>query len=185
MIDKRWLLACGLVVGVCLVIIFLVPFFISADAFRPTIESQLSAGLGRNVTIGKLSFSLMRGSLSAEDIAISDDPSFSSVPFMQAHKLDVGIEVIPFLLHKQVRITSLKMDAPSIQLIDPASGTLYVVGPWIIYTVMALDEADRGPAIFGLGPQHRRIRDCKRQCDGFNNPGHREAIPIHRSKSHN
>ena len=122
LIDKRWLLACGLVVGVCLLIIFLVPFFISADAFRPTIESQLSAGLGRNVTIGKLSFSLMRGSLSAEDIAISDDPSFSSVPFMQAHKLDVGIEVIPFLLHKQVRITSLKMDAPSIQLIEHASG---------------------------------------------------------------
>jgi AsmA protein len=122
LIDKRWLLVCGVGVGVCLFIIFLVPFFVSADAFRPTIESQLTTALGRNVTMGKLSFSLMHGSLSAEDIAISDDPSFSNVPFIQAQKLGVGIEVIPFLLHKQVRITGLKIDTPSIQLIEHASG---------------------------------------------------------------
>lgn len=121
--DKRWLLAGALVLGVLLFVIFLVPFFVNAETFRPTIESQLSAALRREVTVGKLSFSLMKGSLSAEDIVIADDPAFSKVPFLQAKKLDVGVEILPLLSHRQVHITSLTIDTPSIQLIQHANGT--------------------------------------------------------------
>jgi AsmA protein len=121
-VEKRWVVFGAVVVGVFLVIIFLVPFFVNADTFRPTIEDQLSTALGRNVSLGKLSFSLLNGSLIAEDIAISDDLAFSKVPFVQAKKLDVGVEVLPLLFHRQVRITRLTIDTPSIQLIEHASG---------------------------------------------------------------
>jgi AsmA protein len=120
--DKRWIVLGAVVVGVFLFVIFLVPFFVNADTFRPTVESQLSSALGRNVTLGKLSFSLLNGSLMAEDIAIADDPAFSKVPFIQAKKLDVGVEILPFLFHHDVRITKLLIDTPSIQLVEHANG---------------------------------------------------------------
>ena len=121
--EKRWVLIGAVIVGIFLIIIFLVPFFVNADTFRPTVESQLSSALGRNVTLGKLSFSLVGQSLVADDIAIADDPAFSNVPFIQAKKLDVGVEILPFLIHREVRITKLSIDTPSIQLIEHANGT--------------------------------------------------------------
>jgi AsmA protein len=120
--NKPWMLIGAVVVGIFLLLILVVPFFVNADTFRPTVESQLSSALGRKVTLGKFSFSLLSGSLVAEDIAISDDPAFSAVPFIQAKKLDVGVELLPFLFHRDVRITKLIIDTPSIQLIQHTSG---------------------------------------------------------------
>lgn len=120
--DKRWLLIGALVVGVFLFIILLVPFFMNADTYRPTIEAQLSRALGRELTMGKLTFSLMQGSLVADDVVIADDPAFSNVPFVQAKSLAVGVEIFPFLLHHQVRITKIKIDTPSMQLIEHPNG---------------------------------------------------------------
>lgn len=120
--KKPWMVFAAVIVAVFLLIILVVPFFVNADTFRPTVESQLASALGRNVTLGRLSFSLLAGSLVAEDIAIADDPAFSSVPFIQAKKLDVGVELLPFLFHHEVRITKLDIDTPSIQLIQHESG---------------------------------------------------------------
>ena len=122
MIDKRWFFVGVFVVGVFLAVILLLPFFLNADSFRPTIETQLSNALGRTVTMGKLSFSLMQASLVADDVVISDDPAFSDVPFLQAKALGVGVEIIPLLSHREVRITGLTLDTPSIQLIQHATG---------------------------------------------------------------
>lgn len=120
--NKRWLTIGGIVVGVFLFVIILVPFFVNAETFRPTVESQLSSALGRKVAMGKLSFSVLGGSLNAEDITIADDPAFSNVPFIQAKKLDVGVEIFPLVFHRQVHVTKLTIDTPSIQLIEHASG---------------------------------------------------------------
>lgn len=120
--EKRWLVFGGIAVAIALFIILLVPFFVNAETFRPAIESQLTSALGRNVTMGKLSFSLLGGSLNAEDITIADDPAFSKVPFIQAKKLDVGVEILPLVFHRQLHITNLTIDTPSIQLIEHVSG---------------------------------------------------------------
>jgi AsmA protein len=120
--DKRWLVIGAVVVGVSLFVILLVPFFVNADAFRPTIESQLSSALGREVTLDRLTFSVLQRSLVAEGITIADDPDFSKVPFIQAKTLEVGIEILPFLLHREVTITGLTIGTPSIQLLEHANG---------------------------------------------------------------
>lgn len=122
MFEKRWVLVSVVFVGVFLLIILIMPFFVNADTFRPTVENQLSSALGRKVTLGRLSFSLIAGSLVAEDIAIVDDLAFSSVPFIQAKKVDVGVRILPFLFHRQVNITKLAIDSPSIQLIQHENG---------------------------------------------------------------
>ena len=119
---KRWVkIAVGVVVAVVLILV-IVPLFVNADTFRPTVEDQLSSLLGRRVTFDHLSFSLFAGSLVAQNIAIADDPGFSTSPFIQAKKLDIGVEVMPFLFSRQVRITNFTIDSPAVQLIQNRAG---------------------------------------------------------------
>lgn len=119
---KVLLVVVALVIGGVLTVIFLLPFFLNADSFRPTIEAQLSSALGRTVSLGRLSFSLVHGSLVADELAISDDPDFSNVPFLQAKSLNVGVDTLPLLMHHEVHISGLTIDSPSIQLIEHTNG---------------------------------------------------------------
>ena len=119
---KQWVLVVLAVIFLIVFVLSLVPFFVNAEAFRPTIEGQLSSALGREVTVGHLTFAIMAGSLDADDISIADDPQFSAVPFIQAKKLNVGVEILPIVFHHRVYITKLNIDTPSIQLIQNASG---------------------------------------------------------------
>lgn len=118
---KHWVkIAVALVVLIA--VVGLVPFFVNADSFRPLLETQLSSAIGRTVSLGHLSFSLIEGSLVAKDISVSDDPAFSTAPFLQAKELYIGVEVLPLLLHRQVRITRITAESPAIQLIHAADG---------------------------------------------------------------
>ncbi len=120
---KHWVKIVIAVVALLVIVFGLVPFFINADTFRPAIESQLSSALNRKVTLGHLSLSLISGSLVAENISIADDPSLSSTPFLEAKKLDLGIELGQFLFHHSVQITKLTIDTPAIDLIHLENGT--------------------------------------------------------------
>ncbi len=120
---KRWIQAITAVAVLGLVILLVIPFVVNADSFRPQIESQLSSSLNRKVTLGHLSLSLLTGSLVAEDISIADDPALSSTPFLEAKKLNLGIEIGQLLFHRTVKITELKVDSPAIHLIHLANGT--------------------------------------------------------------
>ena len=100
----------------------LLPLFINANTFRSTLETQLSSALDRKVTLGNLSFSVFSGSLVADNISIVDDPAFSARPFLQAQSLQIGVEVMPLLLHRQLRVTSFVADSPSINLVHNAQG---------------------------------------------------------------
>jgi AsmA protein len=110
------------VVVLLLLVVLLVPLFINANTFRPTLESQLSDALGRKVTLGSLSFSLFSGSLVADNISIADDPAFSPKPFLEAKSLHIGVEVGPLLFHRQLVVTNFVTDSPSINLVHNAQG---------------------------------------------------------------
>ena len=119
---KQWVLIVAAVLFLALFVLSLVPFFVNAESFKPTIESQLSSALGREVIVGNLTFSIMAGSLDADDISIADDPNYSAVPFIQAKKVNVGVEILPIVFSHQLHITKLNIDTPSIQLIQNATG---------------------------------------------------------------
>src|ERR1700746_809486 len=105
-----------LVVGVLVVLILIAPFLIPVNQFRPTIEEKASAALGRQVHLGKLSLSLLSGSLSAENLSIGDDPKFSSAPFLTAKSLKVGVELWPLISSKTLNITGIAIDTPQVTL---------------------------------------------------------------------
>ena len=120
--HKRWVKVVIGIVAVVIVLLIIVPLFVNANTFRPTIENELSSLLGRRVTVDHLSFSLFSGSLVADNIAIADDPAFSTSPFLKANKLKIGVEVGPLLFSRQVRVTDFNVDSPAIQLIQNQAG---------------------------------------------------------------
>lgn len=112
----------GIVIALLIVAILVLPFVVNVNDYRPRIESELTNALGRNVTVGNLSLSLWSGSLAAENIAIADDPSFSSSPFIKAQTLNVGVEVLPLVLSKTLHITELTLSQPQVNLLRDRAG---------------------------------------------------------------
>jgi hypothetical protein len=119
---KKALLIVGIVVAVVLLILIVTPFFINADDFRPQIEATLSQKLGRKVQLGHIRVSLFSGSLRADQISISDDPAYSSQPFLTAKSFSVGIDVMPLIFSRSLRVHSVNFDGPQVQLLRTAAG---------------------------------------------------------------
>ena len=111
-----------IVVGVVVVLLIVAPFLIPVDKFRPTIEEKASAAIGRKVTLGQLSLSLFGGSLSAENLAVGDDPKFSKSPFLTAKSVKVGVEVMPLIFSKTVNVTGVTIDTPEVTLLRNPAG---------------------------------------------------------------
>src|SRR2546430_15385506 len=80
---KTALKVIGIVVGVLLVAAIALPFVVNVNSFRPQIESRLSEALGRPVTVGNLSLSLLSGGVGADQLSIADDPKFGNSPFIK------------------------------------------------------------------------------------------------------
>ncbi|HEV2729757.1 MAG TPA: AsmA family protein [Terriglobales bacterium] len=120
--KKRWFRIAGIAVAVFLVILIALPLLINVNSFRPRVESDASTALGRQVTVGNLSLSILSGSVGADNIAISDDPGFSKSPFVTAKSLKVGVELMPLIFSKQLNVTDIKLEEPQITLLKAANG---------------------------------------------------------------
>src|SRR6267154_3504861 len=112
----------AIVIGVLLVIVIVIPFFIDANAFRPKLESEMTDALGRQAKVGNLSLSLFAGGVTADNISIADDPAFSNAPFVQAKSLKVGVELIPLIFSKTFNVTELTLNQPEISLVHSQDG---------------------------------------------------------------
>jgi AsmA protein len=119
---KTALKVVGIVIAILLVVAIALPFVINVNAFRPQIESNLSAALGRPVKVGNLRLSILSGSVGADQLSIADDPKFSRAPFIQAKSLQVGVELIPLIFSKQLNVTELLIDQPEITLLRDREG---------------------------------------------------------------
>ena len=112
----------GIVLVVLVVLLIALPFLININSFRPKIESEVGSALGRTVKIGDLSLSIFSGSVEARDISISDDPAFSASPFVTAKQLKVGVELMPLIFSKDLRVTEIKLQQPEITLLHTDNG---------------------------------------------------------------
>ncbi|HKV64140.1 MAG TPA: AsmA family protein [Candidatus Acidoferrum sp.] len=111
-----------IVVGLLIVLVLVIPFLIPVNQFRPAIEEKASAALGRKVELGNLSLSLLSGSVSADNLAIGDDPKFSSTPFLTAKSLQVGVEIMPLIFSKTLNVTGVTIASPQVTLLHNAAG---------------------------------------------------------------
>ncbi len=115
----KWI---GIAILALIVILFVLPFLIPVNKFRPTIEQKASEALGRKVNVGNLSLSLLRGSLGMDDLSISDDPKFNSGPFLTAKNVRVGVEMMPLIFSQQVNVTEISIENPQVMMLKDPSG---------------------------------------------------------------
>jgi AsmA protein len=120
---KRALRIVGIVVAILVVILIALPFLVNVNSFRPKIESEMTSALGRPVTLGDLSLSILSGSVEVKNIAIADDPAFSPTPFVTAKSLQVGAELMPLIFSKQLNVTGITLEQPEITLLKAPNGT--------------------------------------------------------------
>ncbi len=113
----------AIVLGVLIVIGLILPRLVNVNSFRPKLESELTAALGRQVKVGNLSLSIFSGSVSADNISIADDPAFSKEPFVTAKSFKAGVEVMPLIFSKTLHITGITLEEPQITLLRGPGGT--------------------------------------------------------------
>src|SRR6516165_8500761 len=119
---KKIGIVAGILVSLVLLAVIGAHFLLDANRYKPELESELSKVLGRSVTVGALDFSILSGSVSASDVAISDDPHFESRPFLQTKSLQVGAELIPLIFSHRLNVTGITIDNPEIVLLQAPSG---------------------------------------------------------------
>jgi len=120
--QKRWLRIVLIAVAVIFVIILVLPLLINVNSYRPKIEADASSALGRQVTVGNLSLSIFSGTVEADNVAIADDPVFSKSPFVTAKSLKIGVELMPLIFSKELKITEIVLEQPQITLLNTANG---------------------------------------------------------------
>ena len=120
---KKTLLVAGLTIAGVLVVGGLSFWlFLDANQFRPQLESALGGALGRKVTIGNIKVALLSGGMAIDDLSIADDPAFSNAPFVTAKAVTVGVDLMPLILSRSLRVESFRLEEPQVVLLNSPSG---------------------------------------------------------------
>ena len=121
--KKRWLMITAGAIAAVLLALAALPFLIDVNRFRPKLEAEASAALGRTVRLGNLRLSILAGRVIADNIAISDDPAFSQSDFLQAKSVEIGVELVPLIFSQQLNVTEIIVAQPQITILKAADGT--------------------------------------------------------------
>lgn len=118
-LTKITLIAIGGLVGLLALSVVALLVFVNPNAYKPQLEAAASRGLGMEVKVeGPLGISLFPGlSVTLQDVHIRN----RGAEVASAAKAKLGIELLP-LLHKQVRITTIVLNHPTISIERERSG---------------------------------------------------------------
>jgi len=120
--TKKILIAVAAVVGLVLIAAIAIALFVDVNQFRPALAAQLGETLGRRVEIGNLKVSWLAGGVAAEDVVILDDPSFSKEPFVSAKSVSVGVDLMPLITSRSLRVQAFTLEGPRVALLRGSNG---------------------------------------------------------------
>jgi hypothetical protein len=110
------------VLGLVVIGIGLTLALVDVNSYRGEIETRLEAQLGRDVTLGEMGFGLFPPRFRVDSTQIAEDPGFGNRPaFVTADRLAVSVGLLP-LLSGDVRINSVELDRPQVELVRNAEG---------------------------------------------------------------
>jgi AsmA protein len=119
---KKLLIVVGTVVVLLILAVLVLPFFIDANQFKPTLETDISKALGRKVEIGNIQLAIFSGGVTIDNVSIGDDPAFSSSPFLTAKQLTVGVSLLPLIFSKRLEVRSFTVVEPEVSLLRTPAG---------------------------------------------------------------
>ena len=112
------------VVGLVLAaLVFVIPALLNVDRYRGEVISYLQQKTGKQIEIGRLGVTFFPLAIRVDGLGIKNPPLFPRGYIVQVGRIDAGVDAAA-LLHRQVVITSLVLDAPVIHLISDPDG------PW-------------------------------------------------------
>ena len=120
---KKLLIVGASVLGLLVAGVLALAFFLDANQFRPALERTMSGALGRPVTISNLSVALFSGGIGIDGLTIGDDPAFGREPFLKAKAVKVGVELMPLILSRSLRVESFRLERPEVTLLRSPSGS--------------------------------------------------------------
>lgn len=120
---KKLLIIGASVLGLLVAGVLALAFFLDANQFRPALESAMRKALGRPVTIANLSVAVFSGGIGIDGLTIGDDPAFSREPFLKAKAVKVGVELMPLILSRSLRVESFRLERPEVTLLRSPSGS--------------------------------------------------------------
>jgi AsmA protein len=115
----KWI---GIAFAALILVVISLPFLINVDEFRPTLQSDLTTALGRQVTLGNLHLKILTAEVTADDLSVAEDLAFGKPAFLRAKAMRVGVEILPFVFSRKLVVTDLLLDQPEIDLVQTPSG---------------------------------------------------------------
>ena len=96
---------------------------IDVDGYRPQVQALLRENLNRDVTIGRMSLSLMPLGVRVHDTVIAEAPDLrTGRPFARAQEVYVSPRVLP-LLTGTFELRAVELRAPEIEIVRDRAGT--------------------------------------------------------------
>jgi AsmA family protein len=114
--------------GALVVIIVLLALFWNWDWFKPIVEAQASAVLGRRTTLQHFQVGLGNTTtITAIGIRIADPKGFAPPPgspqdFATIDRLTVQVELWKYITHRQLVVTTIEVDHPSVNIRQLTNG---------------------------------------------------------------
>ncbi len=119
----KWIgIAVGGLVALAILVALLLPALVNLERYRTLLAGRVGKALGREVTLGALTVNLWRGiGAEAMGVRVAQAPGFGGEPFLTADALRVHLQVLP-LLRGQVKVSSLSLEQPRIQVLRGPDG---------------------------------------------------------------
>ncbi|MGQ0698717.1 MAG: AsmA family protein [Panacagrimonas sp.] len=115
------------VVGVLLVLVIgavlLAATFFDPNDYRGKITEAVKKETGRDLTLGNIELKVFPWlNVRVADVSFSNAPGFGSTPMAQVREAAVGVQLMPLLLDREVRVSTVKLDGLKLDLAKDASG---------------------------------------------------------------
>jgi uncharacterized protein involved in outer membrane biogenesis len=103
-------------------LIIVVPRLVDIDRYRPQVVARLQEETGKPVEIGRLALTILpQVSIRVDDFALGNPPGFPKGDFVRAQRIYAVVDA-GALWNRQVVITSLQLDKPTINLLSDIRG---------------------------------------------------------------
>lgn len=119
--KKLWITA-GVVVTLLVVAIIVVAANLNRiiNSHKDALLAQAKQRTGRNISIGEVGVALWPGiGARVHDVVVSDDPAYSSEPFVRAKDVRVNLRLLP-LLQRRIEIKRFVLNSPEVNIIKGA-----------------------------------------------------------------
>jgi len=122
---KKWLIAAGAAVVVMIVVTLLALANLNSliNRNKDYLLARAQESMGRTMTVGEIGLTLWGGiGVRLKQFSLSDDPAFSSEPFVRAADLQVNMKLLPLLFKRELEIRNMVLHRPVINVLRDNSG---------------------------------------------------------------